>query len=57
MRTGIKIRGPWPYKMQWPYKTLTGTIATSEIMIHYALSKLTKRPDKLFLCFHTSHIL
>ena len=48
---------PWPYKTQWPYKTLTGPIATSEIMIHYALSKLTKRSDKLFLCFHTSHIL
>ena len=47
MRTGIKI-GPWPYKTQWPYETLTGAIATSEIMIHYALSKLTKRSDKLF---------
>ena len=47
MRTGIKM-SPWPYKTQWPYKTLTGPIATSEIMIHYALSKLTKRSGKLF---------
>ena len=39
---------PWPYKIQWPYKTLTGAIATSEIIIHYALSKLTKGSDKLF---------
>ena len=31
---------PWPYKTQWPYKTLTGPMATSEIMIHYALSRL-----------------
>ena len=32
----------------WPFKTLTGPIATSEIVIYYALSKLTKRSDKLF---------
>ena len=32
----------------WPFKTLTGSIATSEIVIYYALSKLTKRSDKLF---------
>ena len=40
----------------WPYKTLTGLIATFEIMIHYTLSKLTIS-DKLFKCFHTSRIL
>ena len=32
----------------WPFKTLTGPIATSEIVIYYGLSKLTKRSDKLF---------
>ena len=32
----------------WPFKTLTGPIATSEIVIYYALFKLTKRSDRLF---------
>ena len=32
----------------WLFKTLTGPIATSEIVIYYALSKLTKPSDKLF---------
>ena len=41
----------------WPYKTLTGPIAMSEIVIHYALSKLTKWSNKLLQCFHTSNIL
>ena len=46
----------WPYKTQWPYKTLTGPIVTSDIVIHYALSKLTKRYG-LISCFNVSILL
>ena len=41
----------------WPYETLTGPLASSEIVICYALSKLTKRSSKLLKCLQTSHIL
>ena len=49
----------WPCKTPWPYKTLTGPIVTSDVVIHYALSKLTKHYG-LINCFNvfilTSHI-
>ena len=46
----------WPYKTPWPYKTLTGPIVTSDVVIHYALSKLTKHYG-LICCFNVSILL
>ena len=46
----------WPYKTPWPYKTLTGPIVTSDVVIHYALSKLTKLYG-LISCFNVSILL
>ena len=37
-------------------KTLTGPIVTSDVVIHYALSKLTKRYS-LISCFNVSILL
>ena len=39
-----------------PYKTLTGPIVTSNAVIHYAFSKLTKRYG-LISCFNVSILL
>ena len=46
----------WPYKTPWPYETLTGQIVTSDVVINYALSKLTKRYG-LISCFNVSILL
>ena len=37
-----------------PTKCFPNRIAMSEIVLHYALSKLTKTSDILFQCFQTS---